>query len=330
MRVIEYAKRFNALLGQVQYLNDRDGRPPPRTFPEDSEEVAQFKAGNLPEDCLTLDALCTIRDQERNEQLKEALRFTTLRGWLERETWAPREALPILAGLDPDLSVLTWPESSSPDRRFLPPNLRKGRWFTAWPARDHQDGFASSLEGFSLQKQLHDADQEGYPELLEAAEKIFFYGWTHGIPDEREALARLISSLREKMLTLIGHTWFSANHDTEQRHSPDFFLRWAESHGFLVEWATWARSEALVESDFAAEAPPFFDPESLEYPKALHIAVRAWEYAKKSSGGTPKQRILSYLEARYPDLTGSEKEAIALVGNWQKAAGRPRKNGGDI
>jgi len=72
---------------------------------------------------------------------------------------------------------------------------------------------------------------------------------------------------------------------------------------------------------------PFFDADADDYPKLLHIAVRAWEHARTGTLGTAKQRIYKFLIERYPDLSASEREAISVIGNWQKSGGRPKTGG---
>lgn len=69
-----------------------------------------------------------------------------------------------------------------------------------------------------------------------------------------------------------------------------------------------------------------FDPDSSDYPLLLHIAARAWEHAKGTYGGTPKQRILDFLNRSYPEVLDSSKNAIAAVANWNKKGGRPAGN----
>lgn len=70
---------------------------------------------------------------------------------------------------------------------------------------------------------------------------------------------------------------------------------------------------------------PFFDADAEDYPYLLHIAVRAWEDARHSSTGTPKQRVLNYLETKYPTMPQGSRDAIAQVVNWQRSGGRPAK-----
>jgi hypothetical protein len=73
---------------------------------------------------------------------------------------------------------------------------------------------------------------------------------------------------------------------------------------------------------------PYFDPDNDDYPELLHIAVRAWEEARKESDGTPKKRISKFVEDRYPHVSEGARDAIALIANWQKSGGRPPKTGG--
>ncbi len=69
----------------------------------------------------------------------------------------------------------------------------------------------------------------------------------------------------------------------------------------------------------------YFDPDDDDYPELLHVAFRAWEHARNAGDGTPKQRIQSFLEARYPHIPTASRNAIALVANWNKVGGRPAK-----
>jgi hypothetical protein len=71
---------------------------------------------------------------------------------------------------------------------------------------------------------------------------------------------------------------------------------------------------------------PYFDADAGDYPELLHIAVRAWEHARKApSEGTPKQRVLDYLGTRYTSMSQGSRDAIAQVVNWHRAGGRPAK-----
>ena len=80
----------------------------------------------------------------------------------------------------------------------------------------------------------------------------------------------------------------------------------------------------LVGSDDVQDAP-FFDADAADYPELLHIAVRAWEHARQTSAGTPKQRVLDFLADRYPLMPQSSRDAIAQVVNWQRSGGRPAR-----
>jgi predicted dienelactone hydrolase len=66
---------------------------------------------------------------------------------------------------------------------------------------------------------------------------------------------------------------------------------------------------------------PFFDADAPDYPELLAIAVRAWEHARSSVGGTPKQRVHEYLAQRYEQLPMGTREAIATVVNWRRTGG---------
>jgi hypothetical protein len=68
---------------------------------------------------------------------------------------------------------------------------------------------------------------------------------------------------------------------------------------------------------------PAFDADASDYPELLAIALRAWEHARSVSTGTPKQRIMAFLDSNYPHLAKGTKEIIAQVANWNRTGGRP-------
>jgi len=74
-----------------------------------------------------------------------------------------------------------------------------------------------------------------------------------------------------------------------------------------------------------SEATELLDPDSPTYPLELHIALRAWEMvsANHSPKKSPKQKILAWLNAHYPDLSEEAKNRIATIANWKKQGGAP-------
>lgn len=80
----------------------------------------------------------------------------------------------------------------------------------------------------------------------------------------------------------------------------------------------------VLDADSLQDAP-FFDADANDYPYLLHVAVRAWKYARQTSSGTPKQRVLGFLESNYSNLPQGSRDAIAQVVNWQRTGGRPSR-----
>lgn len=86
----------------------------------------------------------------------------------------------------------------------------------------------------------------------------------------------------------------------------------------------------LVSQNPENTAPdPLFDADSPTYPELLHIAVRAWQLVHNdhsiNSRKTPKQQLRLFLDDKYPHLTGSAKNAITMIANWNRAGGRPKE-----
>jgi hypothetical protein len=108
------------------------------------------------------------------------------------------------------------------------------------------------------------------------------------------------------------------------QYPPVRFLAWARSINFKPDWFEWASQKGVLPDELNPTAAPFFDADSPDYPELLAIAVRAWDYARSATEGTPKQRIERFLSERYAHLTESARGSIASVANWQKAGGRPR------
>ena len=73
-----------------------------------------------------------------------------------------------------------------------------------------------------------------------------------------------------------------------------------------------------------------FNQDSSNYPSELDIAMQAWRGVTKgqNTGGTAKERIERWLDVRYPDrrdLSNEARQRIAVICNWEKSGGRPRR-----
>lgn len=102
----------------------------------------------------------------------------------------------------------------------------------------------------------------------------------------------------------------------------------------IAEFGGWAKSigwdlpESFPVTEPEIEGAFSFDEYPDAYPPELDIAMIAWwAVAVKGQGGegTPKQRILNYLNDNYKKLNGTEKERLAMVCNWRKKGGAPKK-----
>lgn len=73
-----------------------------------------------------------------------------------------------------------------------------------------------------------------------------------------------------------------------------------------------------------------FDPESDTYPPELDIAMQVWRAVTNhpDSSMTAKEQIENWLSKNYPDrkkLTLEARSRIAVICNWEKSGGRPRR-----
>lgn len=295
---------------------------------EDKALVDKFIAGEIEHDSLSFDAkmYCTL--QSMAEQRKDPFLYSDLTDSLELETWIPEEALMRLAGIDPHAAIFEWSYENFMGAEIHQPKIRHAMCFSDtgdlydYPVTDDFELGPSELRRMIRDAQKNGGTEQDINKLQRDLNEV--ERWSN---DETSQYKTQTLSLRATMLGVLKKRWDSGDHDVTQRHSPVFFVRWAEKRGFEVEWAEWARKNQLLPEGQAAETPPYFDADSEDYPELLHIAVAAWEHARKSTGRTPKQRILSYLVERYPALKEAPREAIATVANWQKGGGRPRTGG---
>ena len=276
---------------------------------------------------LSLESKMWMTMKGMQEQRENPLYFSGLQSYLERETWNPRDALLILSGVDPHAALVDWSYENFLGAELNHPKIRRATWFTQ--SSDLYDyPLPSDFDDspWELKSKIRDARNTGRhldAEKLEA-ELIQTEKWAK---DETSIYLREMLNLRSEMLECISQRWQTADHDPELKHSPEYFIRWAEARGFVIEWASWARQHELIDVDPPATEAPFFDADSEDYPELLHIAVRAWDHARKGDSGTPKQRIQEFIKERYPQVKEGTRDAIALVANWQKSGGRPKTGG---
>lgn len=290
-------------------------------------EIEQFKASKLHHSQLSKDAIFLLSIETANDQRVNPFFYSNLPSLLEQETWAPTEAMLILVGIDPEAAVVDWSYENFTGAVVQAPQIRRADWFAGsdlygWPIPEDFGYTVTQLKSLIAKAEESGIGEEEKDALNHKLEEL--EQWEG---NETSNFKQFILRLRASMLGVLKKRWDSSDHDASKRRSPAFFVRWAETRGFEIEWAQWARDHAYLEHEPPATAAPYFDADAEDYPRLLHIGVRAWEYARQTTGGTAKQRINAYLVERYPDLSVSEREAISMISNWQKAGGRPRKGG---
>lgn len=278
------------------------------------DEIDQFKEGTLRYRQLSKDAVMWLSLESLSAKRKDPIFYSDLPLLLEQETWAPLDAMLILAGVDPSAAIMEWSYTNFMGAEIDQPKIKHANWFTStsdlydYPIVDDFEYSSAELKQLSREAKERGSSEEEREELgrrLAQVEK-----WEQ---DETSRFKSEILSLRAVMVGTLKRRWDSGDHDPSQRRTPAFFVRWAESRGFDVEWTAWAREHGFLERDAPATEPPYFDADSEDYPELLHIAVRAWDHAKKGAGGTPKQRIPQRAILRMQIVGGRSR----CVGCWR-------------
>jgi hypothetical protein len=276
---------------------------------------------------LSMQAQMWIVSDSLRRQRECPFEHSELQLHLESEVWKPRDALLVLSGLNPTTAIVEWSYESYMGATIEKPQLRRANWFS-----NHRDIYDYPLlsdferSPAALRNEIRRAQKRGEQERVAQLEQELEEVTTWEKDPTSIYLADMLA-LRQEMLRCISRRWFSSDHDPDQKHSPEFFVRWAEARGFEIEWAIWAREHGLIDKDSPATEPPYFDADGEDYPELLHIAVRAWEHARTTARGTPKKRIVDFVSERYPHISKGARDAIALVTNWQKEGGRPTTGG---
>lgn len=344
MKVSSDALTFNDLLEEAQtieadFLNEKElielGPEPEaaRQFQEALKVRLQedsprsrlrLRKGDPEYSSLTLDVQMWLVMKGMVEQRKDPFHFSDLRDFLELETWKPRDAMVILAGIDPGAALVVWSYDNFLGAKVEKPQIKRANWFSSTSDLYDQpllSDFDDSPTG--LRHKIRQAEAEERVDLVAKWESELreLERWAS---DPRTCFVQDMLTLRSDMLHRISRRWFTADHDAEAKHSPEYFVRWAEARGFNIEWAEWAREHRLIDQEIPATQPPYFDADSEDYPELLHIAVRAWEHARGSASATPKKAIVEFVAQRYPHVSEGARDAIALVANWKKTGGRPK------
>lgn len=291
--------------------------------------LANFKKLNIQEagevhKTLPLEVGMYLTLEGLREVAKSPYHFSSLRDWLGLETWQPKDALFLLAGICPDAAIVDWSY-----KNFMGASVEKVRIRAATCLNAIHDRY-DIPERDSWDDQIHDVQEKlrvhaGELDEREKADLLLELSQLRKLRDGETVVGRQAEfDLRSKMLGTLSRHWFSGDHDAERRYSPEHFLGWAAARGFKPEWYEWALAQGLIDSHAEVYREPFFDPDSEDYPALLHIAVNAWQAARKERDGTPKQRIERYLQDRYPNVPPTTRELIAQLVNWRRTGGRPR------
>ena len=243
--------------------------------------------------------LARLKDQKANPYAYSQLAY-----WLSLDAWGREEGLQVLAGIEPG-TLETDP-------------LDRGAWIDGQPFAEHIS-FLMVDPVEACAREEFPGDDESYQSYLEAAEHKH---------DVLTSLQRIYESLLHRLDRTVGGL---GDEVKCFQYRPLQFLGWARSIDFKPAWLDWAEANGRVPQAVEPMVAPFFDADADDYPELLHIAVCAWEHARKSTQGTPKQRVLDYLAGRYPKLPQGSRDAIAQVVNWQRMGGRPPRkteNGG--
>ncbi len=240
------AAHFNELLALVEANNNQIGRPELIKLEKESKEVTNFKAGRIKLQDLSAAGTHWMAVDSLNKRIRGLLAYTSLGRWLERDTWTPKEALVILAGLDPVKSSIEWPHSNSSGATTASPIIREAFIFADWATtfflpHTYAPGQPKSI----LLSMIEDSRELGFDEVTQEllSEAQQEQDWA---VEKLDALRRTQVSFRREMLECISQRWYSSVHDTESRQSPQFFIQWAETLGFQIEWVSWARGENLL------------------------------------------------------------------------------------
>ena len=261
------------------------------------------------------------------DRAKSPYHFSALRDWLELETWTPKQALLLLAGVSPDAAKVDWTYKNFAGVEISRPKIRMATVLNAIhdtydvPERDAWDDDICEVKRELGQSASGNLSEDRKRDLQRELAKL------EALRDEDTVVRREKTMLhRSNILAGLSKRWFSGDHDVAARNFPSHFIGWAAARGFYPEWFEWAKSSELIDASEEVYRAPFFDPDQPDYPVLLHIAVRAWEAARVGGTGTPKQRIERFVSERYPALKATTRELIAQIANWERTGGRPRQD----
>jgi hypothetical protein len=224
-----------------------------------------------------------------------------LRYWLSLEVWEREEGLLVLAGVEPGTVVVSDEEPSF---------MGSAEWTNVMP-------FSQPATFYQF------PEPEGLDQRAFGDDELAFESYLKACEERRQILSRH-QALFQALQHRLDHTPSALGDPVcRDKWRPASFIGWAQSINFKPDWIDWAQQHEVITSDYGLASAPYFDADAADYPLLLHIAVRAWEYARSREQGTPKQRVLEFLSKNYSELPKAAREAIAQVANWQRAGGRP-------
>ncbi|MBA9902667.1 hypothetical protein [Burkholderia cepacia] len=138
-----------------------------------------------------------------------------LHEWFKRDNWTPRNAIPLLLGLEPEHDWFALANESGTDITIV-----SARWL---------DGSLVCLDGW---RNANVFQLEIAPDPSDA------------VPDDMPltSLNLLDMSVRLSQMMAI---WDSGDHPP--RNPPAYYLKWAHQKGYIVPWLEWARAEGIVD-----------------------------------------------------------------------------------
>lgn len=318
---------------QLKRIADIEARELPTLPPDKQLELEGFQSIESMADLekaqkafgeLSLDVRFYLTQLGKRTVVKAPYYFSDLPTWLNLETWKPKDALLLLSGISPNAAKVDWTYENFMGVQIEYPRIKAATDLTSVddvydiPERDAWDDDIRATE--SHIKSKGDAMAAEERSLFEfELQRLKGYRDTPVIKERAEELHH-----RSNILAALSRQWFSGDHDAEKRYSPEHYLGWAAARGYEPEWYDWALSQGLIDAHEGVYRQPFFDPDSPDYPELLHIAVNAWQEARKGGVGTPKQRIERFLQERYSAVPPTTREMIAQLVNWHRTGGRPK------
>ena len=261
------------------------------------------------------------------EKANSPYHCSELRDWLELETWTPKQALLLLAGVSPEAAMVDWTYENFAGVEISRPKIRMATTLNAIhdtydvPERDAWDDDIRDVKRQLSQSKSATPSEDRTLDLQRRLAEL------EALRDGDSVVRReKVMRHRSNILAGLSKRWFSGDHDVQKRNVPIHFIGWAAARGFQPEWYEWAKSSDLIDASEDVYRAPFFDPDQPDYPVLLHIAVRAWEAARVGGTGTPKQRIERFVSDRYPALKATTRELIAQIANWERTGGRPKQD----